>query len=166
MSSRLALLIMLFPLLIHSIGCGSNSPQAGPVDNANVEPKAMADELANLAGTWVYERQVVEGREAQMDKDRIVIKANIVVRTVHSTDGEELTPLRSKISIDPTANPKQMDDILSVPILGDRRRTGIYLLEGDRLTLCYDNTGASRPSAFESPAGSSIVLSVLRRQSK
>jgi uncharacterized protein (TIGR03067 family) len=148
------------------LGCGSK-PKGPPV-GSNLAPKVIADELATLTGTWVYERQVVEGREipiADKRKDSIIISGNSLVRTVFQADGKSLPPLKSRISVDPTASPKQMDDDLDV---GFRisRRLGIYKLKEDRLTLCYDNTGKQRPTTFDSPAGTSLVLTVLRRQGK
>ena len=72
-------------------------------------------------------------------------------------------PLRSTLALDPTTSPKQMDDTLSTPV-GTTRRIGIYKLDGDQLTLCYNNTGKQRPGEFESKPGSSLALTILRRQ--
>jgi uncharacterized protein (TIGR03067 family) len=151
-------------LMLLAAGCGS-SP-TGPAVGANVDSKTVADERGRLEGAWVYERQVVEGREIPIENLRsetIIIKGASVVRSASSNSGERLSSIKSTISIDPTVTPKQIDDDLALPT-GTKRRPGIYQLDGDRLTLCYDNKGKQRPSTFESPAGSSLVLTVLRRQ--
>ena len=182
-------LVLILPSVLFTVGCGARpsstptgektdgpvgekadpSVKPGPPVGEKVDPKVKADELAAFAGTWVYERQVVEGKEipvAEMGKSHIVISGDTLTRHAYAADGRALHPIPSTISVDPTANPKLMDDDAAMPTGSKKRRLGIYKLEGDRLTLCYDNTGKERPTAFDSPAGSSFVLSVLRRQGK
>jgi uncharacterized protein (TIGR03067 family) len=146
------------------LGCGGE-PVRQPL-SSNVDPKVIPEELRQLEGVWFYELQIVEGRvipAAENTKDTITFRGDTVVRTVTRPDGKAIIPLNSKIAIDPTVTPKQMDDELSLPI-GKSKRLGIYSLEGDRLKLCYDNKGKQRPTEFESKPGTSIVLTVLRRQ--
>jgi uncharacterized protein (TIGR03067 family) len=134
----------------------------------DVDPKLIAAELALLSGTWVYERQVVEGRQidlAELGSSTIVIAGNRLTMNLEIPGKVKLSPTPSTISLDPTIAPKQMDKELEIG--GERFwHVGLYKLEGDKLTLCYDNTGNRRPSRFESPKRSSLVLTVLRRQGK
>jgi uncharacterized protein (TIGR03067 family) len=98
-------------------------------------------------------------------KSRVIIDGTSLVRTVFAKDGRQLGPLQSTIWIDPTTDPKQFDDDAPMPF-GKSRRPGIYKLEGDRLTICWNNANTERPTTFDSPTGSSFVLTVLRRQRK
>lgn len=155
----------LFGLIVTAaVGCGPNRP-TGPGVGANVDPQVKADELKALAGTWAYERQVVEGKEITgMGKGDIIISGDSLVREIYTTDGRQLPSVRATIWIDPTTTPKQIDQDNATPSGGAKRRPGIYKLEGDRLTLCWNNSTDQRPQTFESPPGSTFVLSVLRRQ--
>jgi uncharacterized protein (TIGR03067 family) len=159
-------MLMLCGLGVSLFLLGRGSSPTAPGVGATVDPKTKAAELAALAGYWVYERQVVRGKEipiAQTDKSHILIRGDSLVREIYSADGRRLTPIRSTICVDPTLTPKQLDDDQAGPF-GVTRHPAIYKLEGDRLTLCWNNSGPERPTTFDSPAGSSFVLSVLRRQ--
>jgi uncharacterized protein (TIGR03067 family) len=151
-------------VLLGAVGCGPSA--SGPGVGANVDAKVKANDMAALEGTWRYERQVVEGREidvAGMGKSHIVISGDTLVRHVYS--GQTVISQSAKLWIDPTLSPKQMDQDQSGP-LGVSRRPSIYKIEGDRLTLCWNNSDSTRPLSFDSPEGSSFVLSVLKRQAK
>jgi hypothetical protein len=40
---------------------------------------------------------------------------------------------------------------------------GIVKMEGDRLYLCYDRGTGERPTRFDSPEGSTVILIIMRR---
>jgi uncharacterized protein (TIGR03067 family) len=166
MHSSVVCLSLAVETLLLAAGCGK-SP-SGPGVGANLDPKVTADELNALSGTWVYQRQVVEGKEipiADLSNSTFVINGSSWVLNGYRADGKQMPPMQSAISVDPTANPKQMDRDESLP-WGKRRRPAIYELEGEQLTLCWNNNGSERPTTFDSPTGSSFVLTVLRRESK
>ena len=148
------------------VGCEASPSGTSPLQS-NVDAAAVAEDLAALAGTWVYERQIINGKEIppeQMANEFVTIRGNSLTREACSADGQQLgTPTVSTIRIDPTVTPKSLDDHQSHMF---RPCLGIYKLEGDRLTVCWNNTTTERPTTFDSKEGSPFVLSVLRRRAK
>jgi uncharacterized protein (TIGR03067 family) len=69
-----------------------------------------------------------------------------------------------RVKLDPSASPKLVD----ISVAGGTQKgaviKGIYQLKGDELKVCARVFGNGRPTEFASPAGSSIVLLVLKRQ--
>ena len=44
--------------------------------------------------------------------------------------------------------------------------TGIVKIEGDTMTLCHSRNGDDRPTKFESPERTTIILIVMKRVKK
>ena len=150
------------------VGCALRAPD-GPGVGADADPDAVASEFVVLSGVWVYERMVAQGNEIDMGNNRshIVIDRRSLVREVYSGTGagRRRSPVHSTLWIDPTVTPKQFDDDVKL-WNGTKRRPGIYKLEGDRLTICWNNIGTERPQTFEAPPGSEFTLTVLRRRGR
>jgi uncharacterized protein (TIGR03067 family) len=62
---------------------------------------------------------------------------------------------------------KEVTEIDMITGVGDTA-PGIFKIEKDKLTLCFDDRGAAaeRPTAFESPAGSRVMLMTFKRVEK
>jgi uncharacterized protein (TIGR03067 family) len=74
--------------------------------------------------------------------------------------GGESRRLESTYKTDPKKDPAWLD-IAEGP--KGTPLAGIYKVDGDTLTLCLCGKVGNRPTAFESPAGSSALLLVLKR---
>jgi uncharacterized protein (TIGR03067 family) len=67
-----------------------------------------------------------------------------------------------RLKLDPAKNPKWVD--LSADRLGDQTLKGIYLLDGDKLTICYAyDPDSPRPTEFKTMPGAIVYKYVLER---
>jgi uncharacterized protein (TIGR03067 family) len=63
--------------------------------------------------------------------------------------------------IDPLQKPKVFEHRM---VMGEDFDPGMYMLEGDTLTLCFGVSGFPKPKEFASPPGSHFTLVVLQRE--
>jgi len=128
---------------------------AGADDKKPAAPK--------LDGKWVYESQTIGGQElspARRGEIWIEVKDGSFLRCGKGGLRQEL-----RLTLDVAREPAEFTLVFKHPATDKVSESkGIYKLDGDRLSLCYDNTGRTRPAKFESPDGrDEIVLSVLKR---
>jgi uncharacterized protein (TIGR03067 family) len=121
-------------------------------------PKDAKADPSKVEGDWVAESYVLGGKETEREKGKVFRFA----------DGK-ITIVKGEIigyKLDAKANPPQID---LIPIFAPTEKPilGIYKVEGDTLVICFPKGGrAERPTKFESPAGSEIVLLTLKREKK
>jgi uncharacterized protein (TIGR03067 family) len=120
------------------------------------------DQLRALEGEWQFERLQVDGNimpAAALSASRVLIDGDRF-----RTESPEAT-YDGVFTIDVEASPARIDiEFIEGPEAGNWSY-GIYELDGDRLTMCLGLTGASRPEAFTTSAGSGHALEQLRRAS-
>jgi uncharacterized protein (TIGR03067 family) len=127
---------------------------------ALADKKETPKDAEKILGTWAlvsYEEGGKKAPEELLKNAQVVLTAGGKM-TVKNADGK-VSELTYKLG--PDSKPKEFD------CTDDKGRMmfGIYKLDGDTLTVCYDR-GGDRPTEFASKPGTSVVLEVLKRQKK
>ena len=111
-----------------------------------------------LAGDWVVQTVVKGGRPSPEEDSALTFTA----------DGKAVLKERGKTidgtyTSDPKKDPAELD-LVDPGQMGAPGRTSkaIYKIEGGTLTICTANDG-DRPTAFDSPGGSTRIIMVLKR---
>lgn len=141
----------------------------GSVGHADEKP---VDDQKQLQGLWLPTGIEVAGKKLPADAPpvkelRILIKGD---RLVFNPDHKTQPKREMAFTIDPKASPKAID--LS-PVDGPRKGkvfpAGIYVLEGDALTVCLDEKQleegkpGKRPTEFKTKEGDGQVIFYLKR---
>ena len=112
-----------------------------------------------ILGTWALVSGEEGGQKAPPErlKDATVTFAEGGKLTVKMGERDQ----EFTFKLDPAKKPKEFS------ATNDQGRTllGIYKLEGDTLTVCFDRSG-ERPAEFASKEGTTVVLDVLKREKK
>lgn len=124
---------------------------------------AVKKELAKLEGKWKATSLTYNGNDSL---DKYPVQFTIKGDEIAVEGGDEVKKeyAKLKMKLDPTTNPKILDFTVS---LGDQKGVdilGIYEVKGDELKICVKVPGNERPDKFESAAGSSVALVVLKKQ--
>jgi uncharacterized protein (TIGR03067 family) len=120
---------------------------------------AKKDE-AKIDGTWLLKTAELAGRE--LPKQAGAVLTLTVKKGEYEFQAESLD--RGTVVYNDSAKPKEMD------IKGvegpNRGKTflAIYELAGDKLTVCYDLSGKSRPTEFKTRPRSQLFLATYERK--
>jgi len=132
-----------------------------PADDAK---KDVKKELQSLQGTWKVTALTYNGEDSlkQAPNLEFVIKDDII--TVQGDDAVQKEYAKLQLVLDPAAKPKLVDFKVVGGTQKDASLEGIYELKDDELTFCVKVLGKERPTKFESPAGQSVALVVVKKQ--
>ena len=123
--------------------------------------KEIADELALLQGTWQIESVEVDGRKL----DPTAFKD--IVRIVEGNDitwkNKDQVIARTRITFDPTKQPKRMDTTFTEGDNADKTMLSIYEINGDEFKICSAQFDRLRPTEFVSPPGSGVLMFKAKR---
>jgi uncharacterized protein (TIGR03067 family) len=122
---------------------------------------AIKKELEKLQGTWQLVSAETDGKPAP---EETIKKVKVVIQGAKHTVyfGEEVIAKEIAFQIDPSADPKTVDDTLP----DGKMIHGIYELDGDTLTSCVAAVDKERPTEFVSKPGTGHTLRVFKREKK
>ena len=145
--------------------CATLVPANPVTSNDNIPSHTLADKSADDAkavqGTWKPIRAELAGQPLS---DALLKTISL---TLNNGQYEVLVggaPDKGTYTLDSTTKPK------SITITGtagpNRGKTfpAIYELNGDTLRICYDLSGAKRPTEFKSVAGTKLYLVTYNRE--
>jgi uncharacterized protein (TIGR03067 family) len=120
-------------------------------------------EFEKLKGTWKFTSMEMDGNPVPksedmptitFDGDKFAVKAGGVVLQAGTQ------------TIDPSKKPYTVDAKVTEGEGKGNTMLGIYKVDGDTLTACFDPTGKKRPTEFKTTAGSGHMLVTAKREKK
>jgi uncharacterized protein (TIGR03067 family) len=158
------LIILGFGLILLFVEWGNEAVTVPPKRDAalvmaDVAPGVRKKDIQRIQGTWVAVSAERNGREAPEREVRRIAMTfqgdRVKVKGFKENADEEGT-----FRLDPTHKLRWFD--LAV---ANKRMPGIYLLEADSLTICFNqNDAGQRPKRFAAGKGTEVRLIVLKRQ--
>jgi uncharacterized protein (TIGR03067 family) len=140
----------MYPSLLAALAVTVGAP--GPKE----EPK---EGPPSVVGEWVAEKGVFGGNDRALPPGGVIFEFTADGHT-HMREGTK-QPDPADYKVDPKKSPAEID-IISTANPKQPPTYGIYKVEGDTLTLCVSR-GGKRPTTFEAPAGSDLMLLTLKR---
>lgn len=116
-------------------------------------------EQDKLQGNWTIMADERDGQPVSTDKGAKVTFTND--KFVTASGGKTLR--QGSIKLDPTKKPKTIDVTYTEGEFKGKTFHGVYTLEGDTWTICYNLTGDERPKEVPTKAGKGQLLFHLQR---
>ena len=149
-------LVTLFCALGLAVAGGTGTRADGKAD--------VEKEFKKFHGVWTFESVEAGGKKAPADafKDMTVTFAGDQYTVKR---GDEVIQVGTQ-KLDPSRSPKAIDVTVTEGLRKGAVMLGIYEIDGDTLTVCFDEEGKKRPTEFKSPAGSQTFVNVHKRVKK
>src|SRR5262245_16098965 len=120
-------------------------------------------ELKKLEGTWLPAAATMGGQKWPDDNlktTKLVIADGKYTVTVNGQDD------KGTLKLDTTGKPAALEIVGTDGPNKGRTIPAIYELSGDTLKICYALDGKERPTAFESKAGTRLLLITYKREKR
>lgn len=140
--------------LVVSIGTG-----VGADDKTDVEK-----EFKKFHGVWTFASVEAGGTKVPADELK-GLTVTFAADKYTVKKGDEVIQVGSQ-KLDPSKSPKAIDVKVTEGLKKGAVMLGIYQIDGDTLTVCFDEAGKKRPTEFKSAAGSETFVNVHKRVKK
>lgn len=125
----------------------------------SLNDKIIGDDGKMMEGTWVLVEAEIGGQKLP---DESIKGTRLIL-----TEGRyEYQNDRGEYKLYPAAEIKAMDIVGREGPNKGKIFLAIYELEGDKLKICYDLTGKTRPTKFKTEAGTRQFLATYQREKK
>jgi uncharacterized protein (TIGR03067 family) len=125
------------------------------------EEKVQSD-ADKMADIWTCTSAINDGKPLA-DEIARELRLTLTKDGGYKTERGKQVLFDSIFKLDGGQNPKQIDMIGTEGENRGKTAQGIYVLDGDTLTICYTMPGGERPKEFESKPGSKATLVVWKR---
>lgn len=147
-------------------GAAAVEPPVGIVPAAAPAPTG---DLAALQGYWKplamrHDGEPVTKTADELRKLTAVVEGDEFHLYFKAPDKGPLKLARTRLTLNPDANPKTFALEYQFGPLKGQRRHGIYEVAGNELRLCYGPTDRPPPAQFAAPAGSGYFNEVWAKQ--
>ncbi len=122
----------------------------------------VTDDRDRLQGSWTVVSFERDGSPLPADE---VKQLHVIIAADRLTIKHDRKAREAVFNLDATRRPREINIIHPDSPQKDYPWPGIYELEGDTLKLCYPfQADRPRPKEFKAPAGSGLLLLVLKRE--
>ena len=135
--------------------CGCASARGGDTEPLRVQ-QAKTKDTAKLEGRWIVVTHTVDGDGQDTAGAKVNIAEGKFTLTEQNGDVQKCT-----YKMDTTTKPKQIDFTASEGNQKGQVFKGIFMLKGNRLTLCMARPDGDRPTEATAKEGSGQILIVL-----